>query len=693
MFIQGPKKRQLYKNNLAQKEFLALIFATIYMLNPSTVYANDNYIVEDSLFDDVETVISATRLKQKITNAPVSVTIIDKEMIEASGALEVYELLRFVPGYFSYAVDGNRYGVTSHFGANDLPSRLEVRIDGRSVHQPLFDTVDWATIGVDVMDIDHIEVIRGTSAPVFGSNAFLGAINIVTKGSLLQKHQTTIRATAGSRETTNLALNHAGNVSDVEFNLSLNAKRNTGFEAYTNGANNPVDQNIDSRESANFKVQGTYTPNFESRFMFDIGLGTNESEIPLREDPRGFSNRKTNTNHQYFKFIQGTDNNLSTFSLYRNYLGIRDDSSVGVLSELLGVQPEQVSSIFPGQEDGEVIVDRNKGYAERIDFEYEKQFSSSNKLNLVFGVGVRKDSVKSTYLIGNETESQNLFRLFSNADYQATKKLNINLGFLTEKAESLSTVISPRMAVNYQLNDAQTIRASVSKGLHAPSLVISKANVGFRFQDGSLINLLLTSPNEIKPEKIQSYELAYIHRWPKANTQLDVKVFNEKIDDVFNNRSNIAFPDIDQTVSIYENNGLVENKGLELQLQHEFSSIPNLNMRLAYAYIDSKVGSQNEGTVFKFRNSIPKHSGTLMVNKKTKNGYRIGTILQYQSDYDQSNEGIKRVDFNIGKTFKLANSQTAKLDLSIQNAFNHYNDFSIRNDQDMRGFLRMQLDF
>lgn len=693
MFIFYSLKSQVYINNQIVKKVLAISLIAILSINPSTIYANDNYIDEDSLFDDIETVVSATRLKQKITNAPVSVSIIDREMIEASGALEVYELLRFVPGYFSYAVDGNRYGVTSHFGANDTPSRLEVRIDGRSVHQPLFDTVDWATLGIDVLDIDHIEVIRGTSAPVFGSNAFLGAINIVTKGSLLQKHQTTIRATVGSRDTTNLALNHAGNVSDVEYFLSLNAKRNTGFNAFTKGANNPVDKNIDTRESINFKLQGTYTPNVESRFMFDVGIGTNDSEIPLREDPRGFSNRVTKTNHQYFKWIRGSSKNLSTFSFYHNYLQIRDNATVGLLSGLLGVQSEQVPLIFPGQEDGEVIVDRNKGFAERIDFEYEKQIAPSEKLNLVFGVGVRKDIVRSTYLIGNDTESQNIFRVFSNADYKASDKVNINLGFLTEKTDSRSPVTSPRVAVNYQLNDSQTFRASVAKGLHAPSLVINKANVGFRFPDGSLTNLLLTNPTGIEPEKIKSLELAYIHRWPETDTQLDVKFFHEKIDDIFNSRSSIAFPDIDQSVLIYQNNGFIKNKGLELQLQHKFKSIPDLDMRLAYAYIDSEVGSQIEDTVFRLRNSIPQHSATLMVNKQLKNGYRLGTILQYQSDYDNSDEGIKRVDFNIGKTVKLSNSKTAKLDLSIQNAFNHYNDFSIRNDQDMRGYLRMQIDF
>jgi len=194
MFNKSTKKICIGFNKESLRKFSNQTFVMFLAINASTIYANENYIDEESLFDEVDTVVSATRLKQKITNAPVSVTIIDSEMIKASGALEIHELLRFVPGYFSYSVSGNQYAVTSHFGANDLPSRLEVRIDGRSVHQPMFDTVDWASLGLDVLDIDHIEVVRGSSASVYGSNAFLGAINIVTKGSLLQKHQTTIRA-------------------------------------------------------------------------------------------------------------------------------------------------------------------------------------------------------------------------------------------------------------------------------------------------------------------------------------------------------------------------------------------------------------------------------------------------------------------------------------------------------------------
>lgn len=693
MFNKVLQRLKSSKKTKAYKVCFTLNIIACCVINATTIHANENYIDEGSLFDEVDTIFSATRLEQKITKAPVSVTIIDRKMIEASGALEVHELFRLVPGYFSYSVAGNQFGVTSHFGATDLPSRLEVRIDGRSVHQPLFDTVDWASIGIDVLDIDHIEVVRGTSAPVYGSNAFLGAINIVTKGSLLQKHQTTIRATAGSVNTKNVALSHTGQVSDVEYFLSLNAKRNTGFKPFAKGVNNPIDKNRDSKESLNVRLQGTYIPNVENTFTFDIGLGTNDVEIPLREDPRGFSNRTSKTNYQHVKWIKDTGNNLSTFSLYHSYFQLRDDSNIGLLSSALGVAPQQVPLIFPGQTDEEVIIDRHKGFSERIDLEYENKIAPSKKLNLVFGVGARKDIVKSHYLIGDEAKTQNILRFFANTDYQATKKMNINAGFLAEKGESLSPAFSPRLAMNYQFNDSQTIRASASKGLHSPSLTVSNANTGLRFKDGSLINLLLTSPAEIKSEKISSYELAYLHRWPATNTQLDVKVFYEDIEDIINTRASMSYPDIDQNVLVYNNNGFIKNKGLELQFSHDFSSIPNVDMRLAYAYIDSEVGSRNGDNSFKLRNSIPQHSATLMLNKETKNGYRLGTILQYQSDIDDSDEAIKRIDFNIGKTIKLSNSNTAKIDLSLQNMFNHYNDFSIRNDKGPRAFMRIEVDF
>jgi len=68
MFSNYSLKFWYYFKKQRFNKTTVLNILAFYLLNASTIYANDNYIDEDSLFDDVETVVSATRLKQKITN-------------------------------------------------------------------------------------------------------------------------------------------------------------------------------------------------------------------------------------------------------------------------------------------------------------------------------------------------------------------------------------------------------------------------------------------------------------------------------------------------------------------------------------------------------------------------------------------------------------------------------------------------
>ena len=60
-------------------------------------------------------------------------------------------------------------------------NKLLVLVDGRTVYTPVFSGVYWDTQDIPLDDIDHIEVIRGPGATVWGSNAVNGVINIITK--------------------------------------------------------------------------------------------------------------------------------------------------------------------------------------------------------------------------------------------------------------------------------------------------------------------------------------------------------------------------------------------------------------------------------------------------------------------------------------------------------------------------------
>ena len=91
---------------------------------------------EELFIGELPTVISATRLKQPLNESPVSTTIIDRQMIDASGAQTIPDLLRLVPGFTVGYLSGN-YPVATYHGQSERYSRrLQVLIDGRSVYLP-----------------------------------------------------------------------------------------------------------------------------------------------------------------------------------------------------------------------------------------------------------------------------------------------------------------------------------------------------------------------------------------------------------------------------------------------------------------------------------------------------------------------------------------------------------------------------
>ncbi len=67
---------------------------------------------EEVFFSEIPNVISATRIRQPLTEAPASVTVIDRAMIEASGAIELADVFRLVPGVQVSYPQGNQTAVS-----------------------------------------------------------------------------------------------------------------------------------------------------------------------------------------------------------------------------------------------------------------------------------------------------------------------------------------------------------------------------------------------------------------------------------------------------------------------------------------------------------------------------------------------------------------------------------------------------
>jgi iron complex outermembrane receptor protein len=137
----------------------------------------------EALMDiEVPTVYGASKYEQKETEAPASVTVITSEEVKRYGYRTLADVLQSVQGFY-VSYDRN-YSSLGSRGVNlgDFNSRILVLVNGHRMNNNL---TDGAAIGTDfILDvdlIDHVEIIRGPSAVLYGNNAFFGVINVITR--------------------------------------------------------------------------------------------------------------------------------------------------------------------------------------------------------------------------------------------------------------------------------------------------------------------------------------------------------------------------------------------------------------------------------------------------------------------------------------------------------------------------------
>jgi iron complex outermembrane receptor protein len=128
-------------------------------------------------------VTSVSKEPEKAHQAPAAVYVLTQEDIRRSGATNIPEVLRLVPGVEVARIDSDHWSVGIRGFGSEFSKSVLVLIDGRSVYSPLFSGVYWNVQNVMLEDVDRIEVIRGPGGTIWGANAVDGVINIITKSA------------------------------------------------------------------------------------------------------------------------------------------------------------------------------------------------------------------------------------------------------------------------------------------------------------------------------------------------------------------------------------------------------------------------------------------------------------------------------------------------------------------------------
>ncbi len=126
---------------------------------------------------------SVSRTAQPLARTPAAVYVVTNEMIKRSGARNIPEVLRMVPGLQVARIDASNWAISIRGFNSQYANKLLVQIDGRAVYTPTFSGVLWDQQRLLLKDVDRIEVIRGPGGTVWGANAVNGIINITTKNS------------------------------------------------------------------------------------------------------------------------------------------------------------------------------------------------------------------------------------------------------------------------------------------------------------------------------------------------------------------------------------------------------------------------------------------------------------------------------------------------------------------------------
>jgi len=655
---------------------LGRLLALIVVLFSQQMSAEE-YVTEIDLLDDIPLVNAGTRLEQRLTEVPASVTIIDRDMIAASGVTEIAHLFRLVPGFLSYSIFGGQFGVSARGISPEFPGHLEIMLNGRTVYQPALEAMEWTTLGIDIGDIDHIEVVRGSNAPAYGSNAFSGAINIVTISPVMAP-RASVRAMKGSLDTHDVSVAYSDQLQDFSYAVNFGARSNNGFP--------DIGQRRDALSAKYLRLSGVYTPALDEEIS--IFLGVSQSDIErARRDVRGFHVREVTSNYQQLIWKHLLDSGDVTLNMQHSYSRINDDTVLGLLSTSYGIS---VANIFTqyGKADEVLTSDIRGGFTERYEVEGEHAFTVGENLDVMWGAGVRLDRLESQFLLGDDDViDEHKYRVFGNLDWRFQPQWNANLGVMVENNNLVGTFVSPRVGINYQFLPAHMLRASMTSGKRTPSILGVNQSQSVTFADGTVIDQVISNDGRAKVERIEAFELGYLGYFFDADLSVDIKLFEERVRDVR------YFPlqaasDINGFVFVRKNGLRWNNRGLEAQIKYRPSGQWLFSGQYAYSDVE---GLEPED----ISNQIPQHNVSFLAAYRPFPDWELSGVLYHTSEMawprGSAVDAVTRLDLRLAKKIRIDDWQ-GQLEVLLHNVGDDYSDYNDKNRFERRLFMRLKFD-
>jgi iron complex outermembrane receptor protein len=464
-----------------------------------------------------QVVVSASRVEQRLVNAPAAVTVVDRQTIQNSPATNIGDLLRAVPGINVTQLSARDVNLTTRGATSTLSTSQLALVDGRSIYLDFFGMVMWDLVPTNPSDIDRIEVIRGPASAVWGANAMTGVVNVITRSP---------RELAAAGRGNSVTIGAGGFGRDV-----AGLDRSAGSMFYVNGSHaRAVDDRWSYKVSAAYLTQdamarpvgtlpnvfrtpypafeneGTSQPKFDVRVDYDVAAG---GRVTLSG---GVAGTEGLIHSGVGPFRIGSDSRMT----YGSARYEREGRRVAFFTNLLNGKAANL--LTRGPDGAPLPLDFD---TTTIDLEASDVAAIGTRHAVSFGGNFRRNTFDIS--LAPDGDDRNEGGAYVQDEIFLSDRFRWLVGGRVDSFSSIDGVIfSPRTTFMYKPSPNQTVRLSYNQAFRAPSFVNNHINVTL-LNEVSLaplgvppalarfiFPLTATGSPDLEEERLRAWELGYV---------------------------------------------------------------------------------------------------------------------------------------------------------------------------------------
>ena len=552
-----------------KKIFLAVSFSALVLSQPS------NAVIGPIKITLNPTELSSNYFNEVDTFAPFSSEVYTQDDIKNSNATNIYDFLSQNTSLSLAPSSGNRFSKkisARGYGLTIGSHNLVVTLNGRGLNN--IDTSGPEIAGVNINDIERVEITKGSGSVIYGDSAMAGAIHFYTKKNI----QTKISTTSGNYGVSQTSASVGINDEKIDLNISLDNSKHDGFhKAATGGVK-------DKGKQTKSSIGGTYTTDGGTEISLDLYRTNSDIRYPNYLSDAQFEADPTGSGSGSRYTYRDAESSTTNFKVKRNW----------------GENFEFTTNRSAIDKESRNFYSYSGATVDNYKYDYKSNdyllTYTNGDIKIDSGVNIfdGKRTVESTSVSSRNTTSKENLGVFSQLQYFRNDSV-FTVGARSEKVDyKYSPESGAALSGEYDLN---AFDIGINTSLSPNTTIFTNYNHAFQAPliDRFFISATWPATGQVfngfvRPSKSRTFNIGLNHLTDNSKTKLTLYRSNIK-DEMFLCKSNAA-----SDCGLYGDNLNLDKshkQGLELQNKYVFS--PKWSTSLNYAYTIAKIDSDDKG--------------------------------------------------------------------------------------------------